>query len=72
MITEPTIRTEIGARIKELRLAQNLTQQQLAELAKLTKANVCNIEAGKYSVGLDVLYRIAEALNVSIRLIEKN
>lgn len=68
-MTELTIRTEIGARIKELRLAQNLTQQQLADLAKLTRAKICNIEAGKYSVGLDVLYRISEALNVSIQLI---
>lgn len=69
---EQTIRTEVGARIKELRTSKGMTQQQLAELAKLTKANVCNIEAGKYSVGLDVLYRISEALNVSIRLIEKD
>lgn len=68
---EKTIRTEIGSRIKEIRTSKGMTMQQLADLAKLTKANVCNIEAGKYSVGLDVLYRIAEALNVSIKLIEK-
>ena len=65
------IRSAMGKRIKTLRLRSDLTQQQLAEMAKLTKANVCNIEAGKYSVGLDVLYRIAEALNVTIKLIYK-
>ena len=62
------IRLRIGLRIKELRSSQNLTQLQLAEMAGITKANVCNIEAGKYSVGLDVLHRITQALGVKIVL----
>lgn len=70
-MTEQTIRTEIGARIKELRLSQGLTQQQLADLSGLSKPNISNIEAGKYSVGIDVLYRVCEALKVSIKLVEK-
>ena len=62
------IRLRIGLRIKELRTSQNLTQLQLAEMAGITKANVCNIEAGKYSVGLDVLHRITQALGVKITI----
>lgn len=64
------IRLRIGIRIKELRLQQNLTQQQLADLAGVTKANICNIERGAYSVGLDVLNKIATALNAEIQLIQ--
>ena len=62
------IRLSVGLRIKEIRTSQNLTQLQLAEMAGITKANVCNIEAGKYSVGLDVLHRITQALGVKIIL----
>lgn len=63
---EITIRTKIGARIKELRTEKGMSMQQLADAAGITKANVCNIEAGKYSVGIDVLYRITTALGVEI------
>ena len=66
------IRLRIGLRIKELRTAQSLSQQQLADMAGVTKANICNIERGAYSVGLDVLNKIATALNAEIQLISKN
>lgn len=45
-----------------------MTQQELATVAGITKANVCRIEEGKYSVGLDVLDKIADALGVSLEL----
>lgn len=64
-----SIRLIIGDRIRQLRTAQNLTQQQLADLAGVTKANICNIERGAYSVGLDVLNKIATALHAEIQLI---
>ena len=66
-----SIRVLIGARIRDLRTAQNLTQQQLADLAGVTKANICNIERGAYSVGLDVLNKIATALHAEIQLISQ-
>lgn len=62
------IRSAIGKRIKSIRLQRDMTQQELATAAGITKANVCNIEAGKYSVGLDVLNKIADALGVSLEL----
>lgn len=71
MEKDTTIRLVIGARIKELRTTQNLTQQQLADLAGVTKANICNIERGAYSVGLDVLNKIATALGAEIQLVSQ-
>lgn len=62
------IRSAIGKRIKSIRLQRDMTQQGLATASGITKANVCNIEAGKYSVGLDVLNKIADALGVSLEL----
>ncbi len=62
------IRLRIGLRIRDLRMQQHLSQQDLADRAGITKSNVCNIEQGKYSVGLDVLNKIAVALGVEITL----
>lgn len=63
-----SIRLIIGDRIRQLRTEQNLSQQQLADLAGVTKANICNIERGAYSVGIDVLNKIAIALGAEIQI----
>lgn len=62
------IRSAIGKRIKSIRLQLDMTQQELATAAGITKANVCRVEEGKYSVGIDVLDKIADALGVSLEL----
>ena len=59
-------RIRIGNRIRDIRQSQNLSQQDLADQAEITRANISRIEAGKYSPGLDVLSQIAEALNCEI------
>lgn len=62
------IRSAIGKRIKSIRLQRDMTQQELATASGITKANVCRVEEGKYSVGIDVLDKIADALGVSLEL----
>lgn len=62
------IRSAVGCRIRYHRLKKDLTQQELADLAGVTKANLCNIEKGKYSAGLDVIHRICEPLGLEIRI----
>lgn len=64
-------RKAMGESILELRISQGWTQEQLAEIAGITAANVRSIEAGKYAVNIDVLNKIAIALNAELRLIEK-
>jgi len=59
-------RLRIGQRIAELRKEQNLTQTQLAERCGLQQAHIARIEAGRYSVGLDTLTQIADALGMKI------
>ena len=39
----------IGNRIKELRTSKNLTQEDIAKMVKLSKANISNYEKGKVS-----------------------
>ena len=62
------IRKYIGNRICKLRTEQGLSVRALAALAGVTPANITNIENGKYSVGLDILNKIAIALGVKIEL----
>lgn len=60
--------SRIGARIKELRTEQKLTQDELAKKAGITRANLSNIEAGKYSAGIDTLNKITKALGAEIEI----
>ncbi len=61
-------RERIGASIRNLRIQRGLTQTQLAKMAGITQPNLVRIEGGKFSVGIDLLNRIANALGVTISL----
>ena len=61
-------RGQLGKTIRNLRLRRGLTQEELARRAGVTQCNIARIEAGKYSVGLDVLNRICNAMGVSIEI----
>lgn len=63
-------RERIGSHIAELRKSKGLSQVKLAELANLTLSNVVRIELGKYNTGIDVLSRIADALNCKLDIVE--
>lgn len=65
-------RNIIGNKIRELRLAQNLTQEQLARKAGILRITLSRIELGKYSVGVDILSKIANALDCKIGFISIN
>ncbi len=63
-------RERIGLAITKLRKEKNMLQSDLAEKSGNTKANICRIEAGKYSVGLDVLVKVATALDKKIDFVD--
>lgn len=62
-------RIHIGKRIAQLRKAKGVSQRYLAERARVTTANISRIETGRYSAGLDVLSRIADALDADLDII---
>ena len=64
------IREYIGKRIADLRKKRKLSQVDLALKTGLDKGHIARIELGRYSVGLDTLQKIADALNVKIEMIE--
>ena len=55
---------DIGQRIAELRRERGLKQEELAELATLSRISIARYEAGKIEPGAKALGRIAEALEV--------
>lgn len=63
-------RVRIGQRIRELRESKGMDAKHLAFYADIDAANLCRIEAGKYSVGLDILTKIGYALGMEIDFVE--
>ena len=58
--------TIFGANVRRYRLQRKLTQEQLSEAAGFGVSHCSNIEAGRNSVTLDTLKRIAHALQVTV------
>ena len=56
----------IGERIRNLRQSSNLTQEELAERANLTKGFISQIERDLTSISLDSLVQILEAVDENI------
>ena len=63
-------RDRIGLRIATLRKMQGMTQEQLADKAGLQRTHVGMIEAGKYAVTLETIQAIAEALGMTVDIID--
>ena len=62
-------RERIGRLIRELRSTRKMDAKRLAVMANIDPANISRIEQGKYSVGLDVLCRIADALDSRVEIV---
>lgn len=51
--------------LRNIRTARGLTQEQLAEKADVNQATISKIEKGSANVTLDMIQRLASALDVS-------
>jgi len=60
----------IGRRVAQLRNEAGMTQAKLAELTGMRQAHIARIEAGRYSVGIDILAKIANALDCTVDIIK--
>lgn len=56
---------EIGDRIRQARMAINMSQQTLAEKLDITPSYVSNMELGKNNFTVDKLIKLTEVLSVS-------
>ncbi len=53
-------------RIRELRARYGMTQEELAELAEVTRQTIIAIEADRYSPSLELAFRISRALKSGV------
>lgn len=60
-------RKRLGERIKALREQQRLSQRKLALMIGSNQTHIWQIENGTVNVGLDILCRLADALDVNVR-----
>ena len=64
-------RDRIGQRIAALRKMAGLSQEQLSERAGLQRTHISRIEAGKYAVTLETIQAIAEALDMTVDIVDE-
>lgn len=57
---------KIGERIKELRTEKGISQQELAAALDIEKSNMSRLESGRVNMGVRTIYRIAQALDISM------
>ena len=62
---------KLGNRIKELRSARDLTQEQMADYIGISRQKYARIEKGTNSITLDILSKIADLLDVTVGDITK-
>jgi DNA-binding XRE family transcriptional regulator len=62
----------VAERIKKIRKARGLTQDQLAERAGLNRTHLYRLESGRQSMTLRTLKTIADALDVRVRELVKD
>ena len=53
-------------KVRQLRVAAGLTQQQLAERVHVSARTIISIEKGQYSPSLMLAYRMARVLGVTV------
>lgn len=57
----------IGQRIKQIRESKGVTQQQISDICDFEKSTVSRIEAGRTNLTIKNLYKISQALGVSMK-----
>lgn len=60
------IRKKLGARVRALREAKNLSQESLAESVDMDQQYISRLESGKMNATVDSLERIAEGLGAPL------
>jgi transcriptional regulator with XRE-family HTH domain len=67
----PTIMQRVARNVKRLREERGVSQQALADKAKIHRVYLAKVEGAVYAPSLEVLDRLAKALKVKVaRLVE--
>ena len=61
------IKQRLGLKIKELRKQKGLSQEKLANLAEIDRTYLPTIEKGERNVSIEVVQKLAKALDVKVK-----
>lgn len=67
-----SVKKEFGNRIKELRQAQNLSQEMFALQIDMDRTYLASIESGKRNVSLENIKKLADGFEISLAELFKN
>ena len=62
-----TIEQKFGLKIKELRMLEHISQEELAFRCQLSKNYVSDVERGRRNVSLRSIEKFANGLNVEVK-----
>lgn len=65
MQKRPSVEAIFGKVLRQMREERGLTQEKMAELAEIDRTYIYRLENGLRSPSLDVIFRVADALDVS-------
>lgn len=66
IMTKKSVSIKFGERVREIRVSQNLSQEQLADLAHVHRTYIGMVERAEKNITLVNIEKIANALNVNI------
>jgi transcriptional regulator with XRE-family HTH domain len=58
-----TIKEKVGERIKQIRYLQNISQEDLANSAQMSRGFISGVETGKRNITVETLGKILEVLH---------
>lgn len=61
-------REELGTALAQLRQKQGITIRKMAEMAGTSTRAVQAVEKGLYNVGIDTYLKLAQTLNLSLKV----
>jgi transcriptional regulator with XRE-family HTH domain len=64
-------REQIGLQLMEARKKKQMTQQEVADQAGITRPNLSRIESGKYNASIDIISKVCDAIGVKITIQEE-
>lgn len=66
MVSKKRQKIFIGAKIRQLRKEQHMTQAELAHKIGVQQSDLCRMENGEYKVSLETLFNILLIFNIDI------
>ena len=65
-----TPKQSIARQLREVRKAEGMTQQHLAELVGTKKSNISRFESGKYNPSVEFLMKLADGIRLNGLILE--